>query len=103
MFLPCIYQCHCNLEVATVIFGGRYRQEPELLFAAPKPGDRAGAVCGVRGTGHNELVPEIQWGWDWGGENGAEAPSSTVAACSQAHRIMLVSVLIKVFQGQFEL
>ena len=52
MLLPCIYQFHCNLEGATVMFGSRYRQESELLFAAAKPGDTASVACGVRGTGH---------------------------------------------------
>lgn len=37
------------------------------------------------------------------GVNGAEAPNSALTDCSQAHRIMLVSVLIKLFQGPFEL
>ena len=62
VLLPCIYQCHCNLEVATIIFGSRYRQEPELLLALSKLGDTASAACGVRGTGtrENELAPEIQ-------------------------------------------
>lgn len=64
VLLPCIYQWHCNLEVATVIFGSKYGQEPELLFAPAKPGDTVGAACGVRGTGtrENEPAPEIQRG-----------------------------------------
>jgi len=37
------------------------------------------------------------------GEHGAEAPNSAVADCSLSHRIMLVSVLIKLLQGQSEL
>lgn len=92
MLLPCICQCHGNLEVAMVIFGGRYRQETRPVW---------------------HVVSEAQARMSWSlkfsgaeigvGENGAEAPNSAIADCSRAHRIMLVSVLIKVFQGQFEL
>lgn len=37
------------------------------------------------------------------GEKGVEAQNRAVADCSLAHIIMLVSVLIKLFQGRFEL
>lgn len=102
MLLPCICQCHCHTEVATVTFGSRTRQEPVLLFAPAQLGDRDTAPGGVRGicTHQSELAPKFSRTESGVEENRAKAPNS---GRSQAHRIMLMSVLIKIFQGQFEL
>lgn len=102
MLLPCIYQCHCNTEVATVTYGSRNRQEPALLFTPAQPGHRATALGGVRGmcTCQSELALKLSSTETGVGENRTKAPNSD---CSQADRIVLMSVLIKIFQGQFEL
>lgn len=102
MILLCIYQCHCHIEVATLTFGSRNRQEPALLFAPAQPGDKDTAPGGVRGLGtcQRELATKFSRIGTGVEENRAKAPNSD---CSQAHRIVLMSVLIKIFQGQFEL
>lgn len=102
MLLLCIYQCHCHTEIATVTFGSRNRQEPALLFAPAQPGDRDTAPGGVRGmcTCQSELAPKFSRTETGVEENRAKTANSDY---SQAHRIVLMSVLIKIFQGQFEL
>lgn len=101
MLLPCIYQCHCHTEAATVTLGCRNGWEPAVLFALAQPGDRGSAPGGVRGmcTCQSELVPKFSRTETGVEENRAKAPNS---GYSQAHRIVLMSVLIKIFQGQFE-
>lgn len=98
MLLICIYQYQCTLEV---VFGRRYRHEHELMFAPAEPRDKTSAMYG--GT---EAQAHVKTNWTLrfiGAEVGAEASNPASAACSPAHSIMLVSVLIRLFQGLFEL
>lgn len=71
------------------------------MFVPAEPRDKTSAVCG--GT---ETQAHVRTNWTLkliGAEVGAEAPNPAFTVCSRAHSVMLVSVLIRLFQGLFEL